>query len=259
MKAIILAAGRGSRMGPMTAEQPKCLTTLAGRSLLEWQVAALREAGIEQIGIVRGYRKELLPEALHAFDNVRWAETNMVASLRSASEWLAHDPCIVSYSDIVYAPQTIRLLVSSPDDLVISYNTQWLDLWRSRLDDPLADAETFAVEADGRVSDIGRRPQALDEVKGQYMGLLKFLPAAWRQVDAYLATLAPAEVDRLDMTGLLQRLIASGMRIQGIPIAGMWYEIDTASDWALCEQEMAAQGEQHWLRQNLHPNSNHTQ
>lgn len=259
MKAIILAAGRGSRMGHMTAEQPKCLTKLAGRTLLEWQVAALRAAGVEEIGIVRGYRKELLPDALHAFDNARWADTNMVASLRCASEWLSQSPCIVSYSDIVYAPQTIRLLASAPDDLVISYNTEWLNLWRSRLDDPLADAETFAVEADGRVTDIGRRPQSLDEVQGQYMGLLKFEPTAWTQVESYLATLAPAEMDRLDMTGLLQRLIASGMRIRGIPIPGMWYEIDTERDWALCEQEMAAQGERHWLTVNSHPKSSLTQ
>lgn len=247
MKAIILAAGRGSRMGHMSADQPKCLTKLAGYTLLEWQVATLREAGIEEIGIVRGYHKELLPDSLHHFDNERWQETNMVASLRCASEWLSSSPCIVSYADIVYVPQTIRMLVAAQDDLVISYNTQWLSLWHARLDDPLADAETFVVEPDGRVSDIGRRPQSLDEVKGQYMGLLKFEPAAWMKIDAYLETLTPAEVDRLDMTSLLQRLITNGLRVQGVPIPGMWYEIDTERDWALCEQEIADQGDQHWL------------
>lgn len=259
MKAIILAAGRGSRMGHITAEQPKCLTKLAGHTLLEWQVAALGGAGIEEIGIVRGYRKELLPDALHPFDNERWQQTNMVASLRCASEWLRSTPCIVSYSDIVFAPETIRLLMASPAAISISYNTEWRRLWESRLDDPLADAETFAVDADGRVTDIGRRPKSMEEVQGQYMGLLKFEPAAWMQVEAYLEALAPAEVDRLDMTGLLQRLIAAGLRVQGVPVAGRWYEIDTESDWALCEQEIAAQGDRHWLTVKIDPKLSITQ
>lgn len=247
MKAIILAAGRGSRMGRMTAEQPKCLTKLAGRTLLEWQVSALRAAGIEEIGIVRGYRKELLPDSLRHFDNERWQETNMVVSLRCASEWLKNSACIVSYSDIVFAPETIRLLMASPAEIAISYNTEWRRLWEARLDDPLADAETFAVEADGRVSDIGRRPQSMDDIQGQYMGLLKFEPAGWAQVAAYLDSLEPSDLNRLDMTGLLQRLIASGGHIHGVPVPGMWYEIDTENDWALCKREIADSGGHHWL------------
>lgn len=247
MKAIILAAGRGSRMGHMTAEQPKCLTQLAGQTLLEWQMAALRAAGVEEIGIVRGYHKELLPDSLHPFDNERWQETNMVVSLQCASEWLRNSPCIVSYSDIVFAPEPIRLLMALPAAIAISYNIEWRRLWEARFEDPLADAESFAVDADGRISDIGRRPQSIDEIQGQYMGLLKFEPAGWAQVEMYLNSLSSSDVDRLDMTGLLQRLIVSGIEIQGLPVAGMWYEIDTENDWLLCEREIAERNGAHWL------------
>ena len=58
MKAIILAAGRGSRMCQLTEEQPKCLTKLAGKSLLEWQQEALKATGIQEIVVVGGYRYE---------------------------------------------------------------------------------------------------------------------------------------------------------------------------------------------------------
>ena len=76
---------------------------LAGKPLLEWQLAALRGAGIDEIGIVRGYKAHLLDgRGLVAFDNARWADTNMVASLMSASDWLRAEPSIVSYSDIFY-------------------------------------------------------------------------------------------------------------------------------------------------------------
>ena len=60
MKAIILAAGRGSRMKHLTDEKPKCLAKLGGKLLIEWQLEALSAAGINEIAIVTGYKKELL-------------------------------------------------------------------------------------------------------------------------------------------------------------------------------------------------------
>mgnify|MGYP003993207777 FL=1 len=74
MKAIILAAGRGSRMGGLTEELPKCLVQLHGKTLLEWQIAALRRGGVEEIAIVTGYRrKQLAKYGLVEFYNERWA------------------------------------------------------------------------------------------------------------------------------------------------------------------------------------------
>ncbi len=76
MKAIILAAGRGSRMKSLTEERPKCLVELAGKALLDWQLEALREAGVSEIAIVTGYKRELLANrGLVEFYNPRWAET----------------------------------------------------------------------------------------------------------------------------------------------------------------------------------------
>lgn len=105
MKAIILAAGRGSRMKSLTDERPKCMVELRGKTLLEWQLAALRDAGIREIAIVTGYKRELLAEqGLVEFHNPRWAQTNMVSSLACAEAWLQDEPSIVSYSDIFYSP-----------------------------------------------------------------------------------------------------------------------------------------------------------
>ena len=60
MRALILAAGRGKRMNFLTEDKPKCLVMLKGRTLLDWQLKAIREAGIEKIAIVTGYKRELL-------------------------------------------------------------------------------------------------------------------------------------------------------------------------------------------------------
>ena len=114
MKAIILAAGRGSRMKNLTDERPKCMVELHGKSLLEWQLQALREAGVDDIAIVTGYKREMFSQwKLKEFHNPRWAETNMVSSLACAYEWLEAEPCIVSYSDIFYDATAVTSLMAA--------------------------------------------------------------------------------------------------------------------------------------------------
>ena len=231
MRALILAAGRGSRLGDLTKEKPKCLMNLAGKTLLEWQLVALRQSGVADIAIVRGYKGELLEFAKVTFlENNEWMNTNMVSSLLCASDWLRKEECIISYSDIVYPASTIAALSFSKADLCISYNVQWLDTWKLRFEDPLNDAETFRVNQAGNVTEIGGKTNRLDDIKGQYMGLLKFTPRGWHQIETYLMSLTVEEVKKLDMTSLLSRLINRGIQIKGIPINGMWYEVDNQTD-----------------------------
>jgi choline kinase len=236
LKAIILAAGRGSRMQALTADRPKCLVELAGRSLLSLQRAALGTAGIGEVTIVSGYRgAELALPGLVRIDNPRWAATNMVASLLCAGALLEAGPCLVSYADIFYGAETVRRLAAAVGDLAIAYDRDWLALWRRRFADPLADAETFRLDGRARVVEIGGRAASTGEIEGQYMGLLKIAPAGWRAVRASIDPLAPAARDRLDMTGLLARLIAAGTAVEAVPAAGPWGEVDSASDLALYE------------------------
>ena len=231
MRGIVLAAGRGSRMGSATQDQPKCLTVLFGKPLLDWQLEALRGAGIQDVAVVRGYRGALLTRpGIHAFENPRWADTNMVASLACANAWLASDACVVSYSDIAYPASVARLLAEANGDIAITYSLGWRQLWEARFDDPLADAETFRVDPSGRLLEIGARPNTLDEVQGQYMGLLRFTPRGWVHVQEVVASLSPLARDRLDMTTLLGHLLRRDREIVAIPTAESWYEVDSQSD-----------------------------
>jgi choline kinase len=244
MRALILAAGRGSRMRHLGDERPKCLVELAGAPLLERQVAALRRGGIAEIGVVRGYRAEMLafPEFTY-FTNERWAETNMVASLATAAAWLRSGPVIVSYADIFYRAELVRGLAGAPAPLVISYDRSWRDLWTRRFTDPLSDAETFRVDATGKLLEIGGKTTRIEDIQGQYMGLLKFTPAAWRAVEGLLGSLDGAVRDRLDMTGLLRRLLAAdSVHIGTFGTDGQWGEIDNPQDAELYES-MLAKGE----------------
>lgn len=249
MKAIILAAGRGSRMGGLTQDQPKCLTELRGRALLDWQINSLQAAGITEIGIVSGYRGELLERAgITRFVNPRWEQTNMVSSLTLAADWLRSDTCLVSYGDIVYPPTAVTALIQAHGPLLITYDRDWLSLWRARFDDPLNDAESFQLDAAGQLFDIGRRGVSLDQIQGQYMGLLRFEPAGWHQVEAQLASLEPFSRDKLDMTSLLRQLLQNGIQIGTQAISGGWLEVDSQSDLQAAEQLSASWPAYAWMR-----------
>ncbi len=234
MKAIILAAGRGSRMKDMTEDRPKCLVELRGKPLLDWQLTALREAGIREIGIVTGYRRELLADrGLVEFHNSRWAETNMVSSLACASEWLEEEACVVSYSDIFYDASAVKALMNSSAKLAVTYDPNWRELWEKRFGNPLLDAETFRMNQDGTLCEIGNTPGTVEEVEGQYMGLLRLTPAGWREVVRIRGSLTPKECDTMHMTGTLQKVIeADHVSVSAIPYLGAWGEIDSAQDLA---------------------------
>ena len=133
MKAIILAAGRGSRMKTETENHPKCLTKLRGITLLEWQLEALRIGGISQIAIVTGYKHEMLEKwDLKTFHNPFWEKTNMLSSLCCADEWLEKETCIVSYSDIFYDPSAVEQLINCGAPIAITYDPNWLEIWSKR-------------------------------------------------------------------------------------------------------------------------------
>jgi choline kinase len=230
-RAIILAAGRGSRMGQLTSSQPKCFTRLRGARLLDLQLDALRGAGLHNIAIVRGYSASSFTEPVRYFDNHRWQETNMVRSLTAAREWLEADDCIVSYSDIFYSAETVRALIESPHELAISYDPEWLSVWSRRFEDPLSDAETFRRRSDGTLAEIGGRSDRVEAIEGQFMGLIKTTPAGWQRI-ADLCAGRGASADRLDVTGMLSLGLRRGWVVGTVPVQGEWGEVDSASDLA---------------------------
>ena len=244
IRAIILAAGRGSRMGQLGDDRPKCLVELEGQPLIARQIAALRRGGVHEIGVVRGYRAEMIDfPSLSYFVNERWAETNMVISLTAAAPWLRSGPVIVSYGDIFYRSELVRRLASAPGQLVISYDQAWRRLWARRFADPLADAETFRRNAAGQLLEIGGKTTLIEDIEGQYMGLLKFTPPAWSAVETLIGTLDPPIRDRLDVTGLLRRfLTGKKLPIDTLGTDGQWGEIDTPEDVALY-RNMVREGE----------------
>ena len=235
MRAIILAAGRGSRMNNQTANRPKCLVKLRGRTLLEWQLKALTDAKVNSIGIVTGYKHELLEKwQLINFHNPFWARTNMLSSLAYAGSWLKEKPCIVTYSDIFYDSSAVESLIECDAPIAITYDPNWLELWNKRFVDPLSDAETFRLNPNSTIAEIGNKPSSINEINGQYMGLLRITPEGWGEVERVRAGVTKEVSDNMQITEVLQLIIgADRMPITALPFDGEWGEVDTPSDLAL--------------------------
>ena len=235
MRAIILAAGRGRRMKELGDQIPKCLIKLQGKPLLEYQLSALRQAGITEIALVTGYRSEMfLDYDLAKFQNTRWAETNMVESLCCAEEWLQTEPCIVSYSDIFYEVPAVKCLIDNQDLLALTYDPNWLELWARRFADPLSDAETFRLGSEHELSEIGKKPNSTEEIQGQYMGLLRITPRGWTEILRLRARLSPLERDNIHMTGILQMVLEEKkIAITALPYSDKWGEVDSLNDLLL--------------------------
>lgn len=232
MLGLILAAGRGSRMGETCDIQPKGLIKINGRSLIDSQIDAMRAAGIDTIGIVTGYMSELLESfGDKRFHNEKWETTNMVESLRCASAWLESDECIISYSDIIYDHTAVDLLLNSDADIAITYDPNWLQLWSLRFNDPLSDAETFQISSSGTLIEIGGKSTDVDEIQGQYMGLLRITPRGWNVIEEVVSSIALKVRFNLDMTAMLGLVIkVAGFPVYCYPFNKTWAELDSVSD-----------------------------
>ncbi len=156
----------------------------------------------------------------------------MVASLCRAGDWLAADATLVSYGDIAFSPATARALAACPAPLALAYDRDWLALWERRFADWSEDAETFALDGDGHVTDIGGRPRQGERIEGQYIGLTRWTPEAWGRFGGVLTQLQSTDAGRrVDMTAALRLLVREQRAaIAAVPVAGPWFEFDSERD-----------------------------
>ena len=237
MRAVVLAAGEGTRLRPFTNDRPKCLVELAGRPLLAWQLDALAVAGVEDVTIVTGYREDQITVGTRRVHNARFDETNMVASLMCARDAFdGGDDVLIAYSDIVYEPRLVRALAADRSEVGVVVDRAWRTLWELRMADPLSDAETLRVGADGRLLELGRTAHSYADIEGQYVGLVRVradvAPEWTRRFDA-LDPAGPYEGrdrDHMFMTAFLQLVIDDDRPVHAVMVDGGWLEVDTCDD-----------------------------
>ena len=227
---ILLAAGRGSRLGNLTSLKPKCLMEYQGRVLIENIISQAEALGtkINGVHIVSGYRHEQLEYLnLPLLFNESWETSGPFASLLCADEILKSDNSVISYTDIFYDLSFLEAALQSTADIFIPNNTDYLRCWSHRKIDLFEDLETFRFR-DNLLLEIGSKTNRVDEIQGQFAGIMKTTPNGWKKLKEMALD---AKNPKLDITSVLSLAIQNDVKVFTSEVNGFWKEFDLQSDF----------------------------
>ena len=240
MRAVILAAGSGTRMNGHTGRAPKALLPVGRESLIQRQLRALRAAGVDEIAVVVGCEAALVRQhcgrGITYVENARYAETNSLYSL-----WLArpllYDGCIVLNCDVLFHPQLLTDLLTSRHACVALVDYPAPD------GPPLGDEEMKVRVRGGRIVEMAKGMAPMD-ADGENVGMLRFgtsaVPALVGILDDVVASGAIREwaPRAFSLFAANHPLWAIGTR--GFP----WIEVDFPDDYRRALDEVLPQIDQ---------------
>jgi choline kinase len=249
MRVIVIAAGRGRRLMPTTADAPKCFAEVSGKRLIDWAVSAFQANNLNDICFIGGYQIQKVKEDYPQFtfrENADWENNNILASLFCAED-LMNGPFICCYSDVLFTPEIVAKLANSPDDHVLGVDTEWLTRYEHRTDHPPDDAENVTVNG-GTVTRVHREISEADAY-GEYIGVAKFSAAGAAQLREYYHRAKreyagkpwreASVFEKAYLILLFQQMIESGERFTHVDTPGGYIEVDTQQDFEYARQ--------HWL------------
>jgi choline kinase len=239
MKAIILSAGQGKRLLPLTAEIPKCLLPICGKKVIERQIDALHECGVENITVVTGYRSEKVDEALQGsygpgrvktLYNPAYATTDNLVSCWKVSHEMKEDFILLN-GDTLFEPSVLKRLLESPDrpvTIVVDHKDGY---------DP--DDMKVAIE-DCRLVRVGK-DIAPDRAGGESIGMILFRgegPSLFRA--ALKKALEDPAAGRKWYLSVIDAM-ARVMPVWTCSIPGLkWCEVDFPSDLTKADRVFSA-------------------
>ena len=245
MRAIIIGAGRGSRLMPTTEDAPKCFAEIRGKRILDWTLEALRGGGCTEICFIGGYRIDSVRRDYPEFifrENAAWPDNNILVSLMCAAD-LMDQPFVCSYSDILYTADVVRGLTRSADEMALGVDTDWREHYRPRSQHPPHDAEKVITRG-GRVARV-HRAIPYDDATGEFIGVAKFGRTGARALRDFYETRKAAFWDKpyreaavfqkAYLIHLLQDMIEQGFAFGHVDTPGNYREIDTQQDMDLAQ------------------------
>ena len=247
MKALILAAGSGTRMGKYTENLPKGMLNVMGETLIERQLKTLRRAGIDDIAIATGYKSEKIQyTGVRYYHNADYATTNMLETIMSTKEFLKEgDDVLIAYSDILYTPELVGQCVSFDCDVGVAVDRDWKKLWMLRYGTTEFDLESLSVDASGTIRELGREVASSEGLDYRYIGLIRFSSKGLETMfDVYNARQGKAwsqsgkEFKKGYMTDMLYEINRSGTPVKAIVTSGNWLEFDTSEDYERLSEAM---------------------
>lgn len=226
-KAVLLAAGRGSRLGALTENQPKPLLSVAGRPIIVHILDGLRRAGIEEITVITGYLGDVLERELGNGEasglNLRYVrQENLNGTARAlalARDWLGDEQFFAGWGDILVRPENYRRVIRAARlaDAAIAVN---------EVDDPWAGAAVYVDEAKIVQRIVEKPARGTSTTRWNNAGLSVVGMSIWAEIDR----LQPSERGEYELPRAVAALVAGGARVVAVPVEGEWFDVGTAED-----------------------------
>ena len=240
-KALIIAAGLGSRLKKHTENLPKCMLDFGGKTLLQRQIDAYNKNNIKDISLIRGYKKEKINyKGLRYFENKDYKNNNILNSIFYA-EKIINGNIIISYSDILFDPIVVQRTIDSNHDISVVVDIDWRGYYVGRKDHPISEAENVIFNSNNEVEKIGKINTGNEDVHGEFIGMIKLSNRGAETFKEHFHRLKKiywnkpfqrAQIfQKAYLTDFIQELVDIGIKVHCVIIESGWKEIDTVEDY----------------------------
>ncbi|MDA9753219.1 NTP transferase domain-containing protein [Candidatus Pelagibacter sp.] len=240
-KALIIAAGLGSRLKKHTENLPKCMLDFGGKTLLQRQLDAYKKCGIKNISLIRGYKKEKINyKGIEYFENTDYKNNNILNSIFYA-EKIINGNIIISYSDILFDSSVVERTLNSDHDISVVVDIDWRGYYVGRKDHPISEAENVIFNSNNEVEKIGKINTGNEEVHGEFIGMIKLSNRGTEIFKEHFHRLKKiywnkpfqrAKIfQKAYLTDFIQELVDIGFKVHCVIIESGWKEIDTVEDY----------------------------
>ena len=240
-KSLIVAAGLGSRLKNHTESTPKCMLDFGGKTLLQRQLSSYNKCGIDDISLVRGFKKNKINyKGIKYFDNDDYKNNNILNSIFYAEEAI-NGNIIISYSDILFEPFIVQRTLDSDHDISVVVDIDWKSYYVGRKDHPLTEAENVIFNSNNEVVKIGKIASNKEEVHGEFIGMIKLnhrgceiFKQNFHRVKKLFwnKPFQRAKIfQKAYLTDMIQELVDVGIKVHCTIIERGWKEIDTVEDY----------------------------
>ncbi len=244
MNAIIIAAGSGKRISNNVKNIPKSMVPVNGKPIIDYQISALKEAGINEIIIITGpYSEKFNSTQVKYVKDQHFTEHDILGSLMEAREFLK-DEVLILYSDIIFEFKILKKILESRGDISIGVDMNWRKMYEGRTQHPEIEAENVLLDKSMKIIKIKKNIET-DQNIGEFIGIIKlskkgseiFVRKYDELINSHLGIFHEASnILKGYLTDMIQELIDSKKDIEPVLITGKWCEIDTMQDLKKAEE-----------------------
>ena len=232
MRALILAAGLGSRIPEISKKKPKCLIKIKNETILGRQIRIFKKKNIKTIGIVKGYKKNLINfKNVKYFVNKNYKKNDQLDSLITAKKFLISDT-IVSFSDIIYDEKILNPILKDSSPISIAIDYKWKKKYLNRFDHPFSQADKVQIK-NNKIVKIGK-DLPLKKTNAEFLGIMKiskdFIKFFFKEYE-----LIKKNKQSMQIHNFIQHLINKKIKVSYCKVSGKYMEIDTFNDYMIAK------------------------